>query len=172
MDGRRKRDDDIDNRLDQSDGGDFEDSITVDGLGSTSGGSMERVASTDEIGLTERLTEIIVDRGDGDLLLQQSIREGRVLQCLQALNMQVVGACRADERLMPLLKLNAPSSPSEDRLLDHLSQVRNLLIKNHFVSFGSSVNRLSTMEVQYHFFISSILAIRPDCVDCASGRGT
>ncbi|KAI3809126.1 hypothetical protein L1987_25095 [Smallanthus sonchifolius] len=33
-----------------------------------------------------------------------------------------MGACRADERLKPLLKLNVSSGVAEDRLLSHLSQ--------------------------------------------------
>ncbi|ERN09698.1 hypothetical protein AMTR_s00029p00218570 [Amborella trichopoda] len=36
--------------------------------------------------------------------------------------MQVLGACRADERLKPMLKLNISSGVAEDRLLVHLSQ--------------------------------------------------
>lgn len=35
-----------------------------------------------------------------------------------------MGACRADERLNPLLKLNNAIGAAEDRLLAHLSQVR------------------------------------------------
>ncbi|WRX13079.1 hypothetical protein QQP08_005566 [Theobroma cacao] len=75
-----------------------------------------------EIGLTERLTNIFVEENDGDLLLQQSDREDRVLQWLQALDMQVIGACRTDERLKPLLKVNVSNGLAEDRLLAHLSQ--------------------------------------------------
>ncbi|XVE69362.1 hypothetical protein DITRI_Ditri09bG0146000 [Diplodiscus trichospermus] len=75
-----------------------------------------------EIGLTERLTDIFVEENDGDLLLQQSDREDRVLQWLQALDMQVIGACRTDERLKPLLKVNLSNGLAEDRLLAHLSQ--------------------------------------------------
>ncbi|KAE8732885.1 RNI-like superfamily protein [Hibiscus syriacus] len=74
------------------------------------------------IGLTERLTDIFVEENDGDLLLQQSDREDRVLQWLQALDMQLIGACRTDERLKPLLKVNASNGVAEDRLLAHLSQ--------------------------------------------------
>ncbi|KAE8695582.1 RNI-like superfamily protein [Hibiscus syriacus] len=74
------------------------------------------------IGLTERLTDILVEENDGDLLLQQSDREDRVLQWLQALDMQVIGACRTDERLKPLLKVNVSNGVAEDRLLSHLSQ--------------------------------------------------
>ncbi|XP_050209772.1 uncharacterized protein LOC126660353 [Mercurialis annua] len=72
--------------------------------------------------LTERLTDILVEEGDGDLLLQRSDREDRVLVWLQALDMQVMGACRADERLKPLLKMNASCGIAEDSLLAHLSQ--------------------------------------------------
>lgn len=44
------------------------------------------------------------------------------LQWLLALDLQVMGACRADERLKPLLKLNVSAGAAEDRLLAHLSQ--------------------------------------------------
>ncbi|KAK8999603.1 hypothetical protein V6N11_070762 [Hibiscus sabdariffa] len=74
------------------------------------------------IELTERLTDIFVEENDGDLLLQQSNYEDRVLQWLQALDMHVIGACRTDERLKPLLKVNASNGVAEDRLLAHLSQ--------------------------------------------------
>ncbi|KAL4387060.1 hypothetical protein GQ457_09G030320 [Hibiscus cannabinus] len=73
-------------------------------------------------GLAERLTDIFVEENDGDLLLQQSGREDRVLQWLQALDMHVIGACRTDERLKPLLKVNVSNGVAEDRLLAHLSQ--------------------------------------------------
>ncbi|KAE8654480.1 RNI-like superfamily protein [Hibiscus syriacus] len=49
------------------------------------------------IGLTEHLTDIFVGENDGDLLIQQSGREDRILQCVSNGN-------------------------AEDRLLDHLSQ--------------------------------------------------
>ncbi|KAK2986336.1 hypothetical protein RJ640_029451 [Escallonia rubra] len=78
-----------------------------------------------EAGLTERLTDILVDDGDGDLLFE---REDGVLQWLQALDMQVMGACRTAERLKPLLKLNQTSGAAEDRFLAHLTQVRFLEI--------------------------------------------
>ncbi|MFQ6647133.1 hypothetical protein Gotur_019923 [Gossypium turneri] len=89
------------------------------GSGTTSGQNGE---VRNEIGLTERLTDIFVEENDGDLLLQQSDREDRVLQWLQALDMQVIGACRTDERLKPLLKVNVSNGVAEDRLLAHLSQ--------------------------------------------------
>ncbi|WCJ19787.1 hypothetical protein M5689_002062 [Euphorbia peplus] len=65
------------------------------------------------------LTDILADERDEDLLLRGG---GRVLQWLQALDMQVMGACRADERLKPLLKMNASNGMAEDLLLAHLSQ--------------------------------------------------
>ncbi|KAI6678063.1 hypothetical protein NL676_038859 [Syzygium grande] len=76
--------------------------------------------AAEEIGMAERLTDVFVGGGDGDLLMQRSDREDRVLQ---ALDMQVVGACRADERLKPLLKSSGSSSAAKDRLLAHLSRV-------------------------------------------------
>lgn len=105
----------------------FDDSSSGEASGSgtcgNSGGSRDGDGSGGVgVGLTERLTNILVDEGDGDLLLQQSDTGDRVMQFLQALDLQVMGACRADERLKPLLKLNMSNGASEDRLLSHLSQ--------------------------------------------------
>lgn len=105
--------------VDASNGEDFDDSSSVDSA--TSDGSRTQV------GLTERLTDILVDERDGDLLIQQTNREDRLLWWLQALDMQVMGACRADERLKPLLKMNAACGVAEDPLLAQLTQVRLLL---------------------------------------------
>nr|GEU39162.1 hypothetical protein [Tanacetum cinerariifolium] len=55
-----------------------------------------------------------------DLIMD--IDEKTVMKWLHALDMQVMGACRADERLKPMLKLNVSSGVAEDRLLSHLSQ--------------------------------------------------
>ncbi|CAF1808154.1 hypothetical protein HID58_058574 [Brassica napus] len=51
-----------------------------------------------------------------------TLGEDRVLRWLQALDIQVLGACRGDERLKPLLKLDVSNGVAEDRLLAHLSQ--------------------------------------------------
>lgn len=115
-----ERQETIDDRADQSNGDDCVDASSVSSAGVET--STSTVGSR-EIGLAERLTDIFVDEGDEDLLLQRSDREDRVLQWLQALDMQVMGACRADERLKPLLKSNASNGIVEDRLLAHLSQV-------------------------------------------------
>ncbi|XP_019191914.1 PREDICTED: uncharacterized protein LOC109186407 [Ipomoea nil] len=88
----------------------------------TGGTATEGGVSRGSSGLVERLTEILVEDGDGDLLLQRSDREGSVFQWLQALDMQVMGACRADERLKPLLKMNVSTGAAEDCLLAYLSQ--------------------------------------------------
>ncbi|KAI3731132.1 hypothetical protein L1987_62315 [Smallanthus sonchifolius] len=76
-----------------------------------------------DIGVAARLTDLLVGDGDrdSDLLMQRNTQQDTVMQWLLALDMQVMGACRADERLKPLLKFNA-SSVAEDRLLSHLSQ--------------------------------------------------
>ncbi|XP_020233728.1 uncharacterized protein LOC109813871 [Cajanus cajan] len=97
---------------DASNGEGFDDSSSVDSDG----------ASRRQVGLTERLTDILVDESDGDLLIQQTNREDRFLQWLQALDMQVMGACRADERLKPLLKMNTACGVAEDPLLAQLTQ--------------------------------------------------
>ncbi|KAJ0046914.1 hypothetical protein Pint_06437 [Pistacia integerrima] len=107
----------VDDHVDQSNGDDYTDTVSV-----SSAGVETSTVGSREIGLSERLTDIFVEEGDGDLLLQRSDREDRVLLWLQALDMQVMGACRADERLKPLLKSNASSGVAEDRLLAHLSQ--------------------------------------------------
>ncbi|KAL3838389.1 hypothetical protein ACJIZ3_022980 [Penstemon smallii] len=78
-------------------------------------------ASPNPPSITRRLTQILLEEGDGDLLLQRSDREDGVMQWLSALDMQVMGACRADERLKPLLKLNVSTGVAEDRLLSQLS---------------------------------------------------
>ncbi|XP_065872646.1 uncharacterized protein [Euphorbia lathyris] len=112
-----------DDRVERSTGGDFEDSSSVSsGVETSAVGSGNVGQGRTEFGLTERLTDILVDEGDGDLLLQQSDRGDTVLQWLQALDLQVMGACRADERLKPLLKMNASNGMAEDLLLAHLSQ--------------------------------------------------
>lgn len=117
-------------RANEYEGEDLDDSSSVDavsfsGVGScaSTSGSRENDESRSEIGLTDRLAAVLVDEGDGDLLLLQNDRENRVLRWLQALDMQVMGACRADERLKPLLKMSASNGIAEDRLLAHLSQV-------------------------------------------------
>lgn len=117
-------------RANEYEGEDLDDSSSVDavsfsGVGScaSTSGSRENDESRSEIGLTDRLAAVLVDEGDGDLLLLQNDRENRLLRWLQALDMQVMGACRADERLKPLLKMSASNGIAEDRLLAHLSQV-------------------------------------------------
>lgn len=72
--------------------------------------------------LTERLTRFLVEGGDVDLLLSRNDREDNLLRWLRALDVHLMGACRADERLKPLLKLNVSTGVAEDRLLSHLSQ--------------------------------------------------
>ncbi|KAF2296230.1 hypothetical protein GH714_036960 [Hevea brasiliensis] len=108
-----------DDGAERDDGDDFEDFIAVSsGVETSTVGSGTVSQGRSEIGLTE----LLVEDGNGDLLLQRHDREDRVLQWLQALDMQFMGACRADERLKPLLKLNASSGMAEDRLLVHLNQ--------------------------------------------------
>ncbi|XP_042491278.1 uncharacterized protein LOC122071073 [Macadamia integrifolia] len=81
-----------------------------------------RRISGNERDLTERLRGIFRDEGDEDLLLQSTDRGNGILQWLQALDVQVMGGCRADERLKPLLKLNVSSGITDDSLLAHISQ--------------------------------------------------
>ncbi|KAI6668759.1 hypothetical protein NL676_007164 [Syzygium grande] len=90
--------------------------------------------AAEEIGMAERLTDVFVGGGDEDLLIQRSDQEDRVLQ---ALDMQVVGACRADERLKPLLKSSGSSSATKDRLLAHFS--RNEIMMTVFPMFQQHI---------------------------------
>ncbi|XP_056169633.1 uncharacterized protein LOC115664191 isoform X1 [Syzygium oleosum] len=107
-------------RLDRDEPGDLS-SIDASSVESGPSSRVSRGAA-EEIGMAERLTDVFIGGGDGDLLMQRSDREDRVLQWLQVLDMQVVGACRADERFKPLLKSSESSSAAADRLLAHLSQ--------------------------------------------------
>ncbi|XAR71953.1 hypothetical protein NMG60_11018415 [Bertholletia excelsa] len=114
------------------DGGDmaivegFDDHSTDEDSGAdanaNSGSSREGDGSVIGTGLGERLRRIPVDEGNEDLLLQQGNRGNVFMQFLRSLNLQVMGACRTDERLKPLLKLNVSGDIAEDRLLAHLSQ--------------------------------------------------
>lgn len=73
-------------------------------------------------GIVRRLSEVLQGRGDEDLILQPTDRDDMMLQWLQALDLHVVGACRADERLRPMLRWNMSCSGDEGRFLAHLSQ--------------------------------------------------
>ncbi|KAK9063379.1 hypothetical protein SSX86_017249 [Deinandra increscens subsp. villosa] len=101
-----------------------ESSGSGEGSSTAISGDSLAMSNGNDIGIADRLTDLLVGDGDrdSDLLMQRNTQqEGTVMQWLLALDMQVMGACRADERLKPLLKLNA-SSGAEDRLLSHLSQ--------------------------------------------------
>lgn len=113
-------DDDFFRRSNDDEIVDSEEASTT--VGSITGNQTANGESSGSSSLADRLSEILVDEGNGDLLLQQSDRENNFLQWLQALDVQHMGACRADERLKPLLKANASTGAAEDRLLSHLSQ--------------------------------------------------
>lgn len=100
-------------RVDQASGGDSsEESREMDGRGLP-------------VSLTLRLRDALQNEGDSDLLLDRGDLENGVLQWLRALDSQVLGACRADERMNPMLKLNVSSGVAEYQLMAHLSQVCN-----------------------------------------------
>ncbi|KAJ0984079.1 hypothetical protein J5N97_002435 [Dioscorea zingiberensis] len=83
------------------------------------GGSRGRALSAS---LAERVRDSLRNDGDADLLLDRGDVENGVLQWLRALDSQVLGACRADERLKPMLKLNVSSGVAEYQLMTQLSQ--------------------------------------------------
>ncbi|XP_043720858.1 uncharacterized protein LOC122668328 isoform X2 [Telopea speciosissima] len=91
-------------------------------VGSTGSSLESRRSSGNERELTEMLRGIFGDEGDEDLLLQSTGRENGIIQWLQALDAQVMGGCRADERLKPLMKRNVSSGVTDDSLLAHISQ--------------------------------------------------
>ncbi|XP_072996630.1 uncharacterized protein [Typha latifolia] len=84
-----------------------------DAAGSSGGGGSD---------FAERLRDALRGESDGDLLLEHTDGENVLMQWLRALDLQVLGACRADERLQPLLKLNVSNGAAEDRLITQLSQ--------------------------------------------------
>ncbi|KAM0043119.1 hypothetical protein Hdeb2414_s0010g00337541 [Helianthus debilis subsp. tardiflorus] len=89
----------------------------------STGAGEDAPTNGNDAGFADRLTDLLVGEGDrdSDLLMQRNTQQGTVMRWLLALDVHVMGACRADERLKPLLKVNA-SSGAEDRLLSHLSQ--------------------------------------------------
>ncbi|CAE6040021.1 unnamed protein product [Arabidopsis arenosa] len=109
----RKRDSGDDHRDDQPNEDVSNSSSTIDD--SRFSGSEGENESTR---IESRVSDPLTDTTGGDFL----VGEDRVLRWLQALDMQVMGACRGDERLKPLLKLNVSNGMAEDRLLAHLSQ--------------------------------------------------
>ncbi|XP_015076045.1 uncharacterized protein LOC107020274 [Solanum pennellii] len=90
--------------------------------------SMNNLEIDDEVE-NSNLQEELDDSSSEDALYNDVLSSGmfasgetNVLQWLLALDLQVMGACRVDERLKPLLKLNVSAGAAEDRLLAHLSQ--------------------------------------------------
>ncbi|MCO5591815.1 hypothetical protein L7F22_045807 [Adiantum nelumboides] len=72
--------------------------------------------------VVRRLTEVLQGSGDESLVLPLAGRDGGMSQWLQALDVHVVGACRADERLQPMLRWNSSCTGADGQLLAHLSQ--------------------------------------------------
>ncbi|KAH7387092.1 hypothetical protein KP509_16G004600 [Ceratopteris richardii] len=75
--------------------------------------------------VARRLTEVLQGRGDENVLLSSS-RENVLSQWLQALEVHVIGACRADERLQPILRWNSSCTDADKRLMSHLNQHFNV----------------------------------------------
>ncbi|CAM8897816.1 unnamed protein product [Rhodiola kirilowii] len=103
------------------DSGEINDGVDLPAVVGSHGSEEDlgRSSRKNEIGLTERLTDLFAGGGDGDLLVGQKDDGTTVMQWLLALDMQVMGACRTDERLKPMLKSGAAA---DDRLLAHLTQ--------------------------------------------------
>lgn len=123
--------DDAEDGIDRSNGGGDCSDDTTSTVDASS--CVLRTNSSVSRGSAATTTEVLPEE-NGDVLLQQSDRVDNLVQWLRALDVQVIGACRADERLKPLLKLNASTGAAEDRLLSHLSQVVSQIIRvNRFV---------------------------------------
>lgn len=97
------------------------DSSTSVSSSSSSRLVVNRRSGTNEGSFTERLRDILSGEGGDEDLAND--RGNNFVQWLQALDIQLLGACRADERMKPLFKLNVSSGVAEDRLLAQLSQV-------------------------------------------------
>ncbi|KAI0512196.1 hypothetical protein KFK09_012834 [Dendrobium nobile] len=69
-----------------------------------------------------RIRDVLRDGADANLLLGREEMENGIFQWLQALDLHVIGGCRADERLKPLLKPNATSGAAEDQFMVQLVQ--------------------------------------------------
>lgn len=76
--------------------------------------SVDEASAAGSPSVRRRSREVRVEDGED--------REGGILHWLLSPDKHVMGACRADERLKPLLKLNVSNGAAEDRLLAHLSQ--------------------------------------------------
>lgn len=110
-------------RLDRGDGFDDEGSDGIDQSGTSGASAAAQGNGRASHGILARLTDALRGGGDGDLLFERGEEESGMLQWLRALDLQVLGACRADERLKPLLKFNISEGVAEDRLISQLSQV-------------------------------------------------
>jgi hypothetical protein len=88
------------------------------------------------------------------------------------LRQQLVGACRADDRLRPLLTLNVSCSAAENRFISHLSQVNDAtcLPPFRFSPHVPLVSHLLGPPVQ-HFEVSEVgMLARCLCVPLVSLR--
>jgi hypothetical protein len=92
------------------------------------------------------------------------------------LRQQLMGACRADERLRPLVTLNVSCTAADDRLVAHLAQVKlqarfppsSLGVTHFFLSPPAVVDPLRPVQ---HFEVSEVgLLARCLCVPLVSLR--
>lgn len=73
-------------------------------------------------GLHGRIRDVLRDGAESDPLLSREEAENGIFLWLQALDHQVMGGCRSDERLKPLLKQNATGGVAEDQFVTQLVQ--------------------------------------------------
>lgn len=101
-------------RRDRPIGGESSDESTE--INRSAASSREGIAG----GLAERLRDVLRDESSGDLLMDRGEVENGTMQWLRALDLHVLGSCRADERLKPMLKLNTSNGAA---VVAQLSQV-------------------------------------------------
>ncbi|CAI9091641.1 OLC1v1026714C1 [Oldenlandia corymbosa var. corymbosa] len=118
--GNDRKIDEGEDRIEQSNGADYPEDST------SAAHSSSNVLRTSSIQNSSNSrggsSDFEARREHENMLQEQSDRLDNLVLWLRALDVQVIGACRADERLKPLLKINAFTGAAEDRLLSHLSQ--------------------------------------------------
>ncbi|PKA52007.1 hypothetical protein AXF42_Ash008236 [Apostasia shenzhenica] len=73
-------------------------------------------------GLPARVRDVLRIGAEGDLSRSSADVENEIIQWIRALDLQIIGGCRADERLKPLLKLNVSSGAADDQFMAQLIQ--------------------------------------------------
>ncbi|KAI6674364.1 hypothetical protein NL676_002270 [Syzygium grande] len=127
-----------------------------------------RGGAAEEIGMAERLTDVFVGGGDGDLLMQRSDREDRVLQ---ALDIQVVGGLpRGVGCFMSRNEIMMTVFPMfQQHIEPHLVHA-HLKIRNHFDPVLSPESSLFLLKSNKQVAYQDILKILDRVKICSSAQ--